>query len=246
MIGVNKISYKGLNCVQIMTSTCEYYYDFDGGGFCSIIDKYGNDWINYSHKSGSKGLYRGIPNMVYPEGYFHPGYGLLHKPMESEIVVQGPEEVWIRTRSHDQRWSVVWYFYDGYAQMIVERANGPFWFLYEGTPGGDISKDNYMLLSNGDRYSIGDSWTQRIGKDRWVCFVSEQAGLLLWHQQGNCSVDSYRLMNDDMTVFGFGRKGLEARIKNRLLTSKNSFIIKLCYEKNEEEIKLFIKEARKR
>ena len=74
------------------------YYDVDGGGFSSIVDVDGNDWISWNSSAGSAGQFRGVPNLVYPEGYMHPGYG----GVTSTLVSAGPLEATIRSVSANE------------------------------------------------------------------------------------------------------------------------------------------------
>lgn len=48
----------------IKTPICKYIYHKDCGGFASIIDNDGNDWISYHNYGGSDGKYRGIQKCV--------------------------------------------------------------------------------------------------------------------------------------------------------------------------------------
>ena len=47
------VSHNGLSTLAIDTATGKYYYDVDGGGFASIIDNDGNDWISWNSAFGS-------------------------------------------------------------------------------------------------------------------------------------------------------------------------------------------------
>ena len=64
---------EGQTSYRIATEIGEWYYHKNGGGFSSLDDVDGNDWIGYQQGGGSSGEYRGIPNLVFPEGHFHPG-----------------------------------------------------------------------------------------------------------------------------------------------------------------------------
>ena len=80
---------------KIETQAGTYYYPPAGGGFSSLDDADGNDWINYNKTvSGNGGTFRGIPNAVSPNngGYFHPG----GTKMLTTLVNQGPLKVTLR------------------------------------------------------------------------------------------------------------------------------------------------------
>ena len=60
--------YEGYSAYKISTPTAEFYYHINSGGFSSIKDKEGNDWVSYhpnlEPESGFKGRFRGIPNIA--------------------------------------------------------------------------------------------------------------------------------------------------------------------------------------
>jgi hypothetical protein len=59
--------------VKIETQTATYFYQKENGGFSSIVDNDGVDWVGFHPTSGSEGAgeFRGIPNAVFPGGGFH-------------------------------------------------------------------------------------------------------------------------------------------------------------------------------
>jgi len=77
---------EGFDAVRVETSSGTYYYTKDGGGFSSIVDEDGNDWVTHNSTFGSAGTYRGIPNLVFPDGFMRPD-GLSTAPT---IVDAGP------------------------------------------------------------------------------------------------------------------------------------------------------------
>ena len=70
---VDGVPDEGLSAYEIGTALGTYYYQKQAGGFSSLLDLQGNDWIGYQPSGGSAGDLRGIPNLVSPEGHFHPG-----------------------------------------------------------------------------------------------------------------------------------------------------------------------------
>jgi hypothetical protein len=193
---------------KIETVNGTYYYHKDGGGFSSLDDRDGNDWISHSTARGSAGDYRGIPNMVHPRdgGYFHPG----RDTARSVLTHQGPLKTTIVSTSEDNDWQVMWQIFPEYAQMSVLKAGGRYWFLYEGTPGGKLDlNDDLVVRSDGTQTTAGTRWTGDIAGEEWVYFADPAVGrsLYLIHHEEDTIVDSYYPMDSVMTVFGFGRSG---------------------------------------
>ena len=64
---------QGRPCFRVETASATYYFQKESGGFSSIVDKNGNDWISFKpdQNSGSAGEYRGLPNLGE---CCHPGY----------------------------------------------------------------------------------------------------------------------------------------------------------------------------
>jgi len=197
---------------KIVTQNATYYYHKLGAGFASMEDADGNDWIGYHPWDGSAGNYRGIPNLVDPEGYFHPG----NTGCTSKIVRQGPIKLKIFSESNDRKWACTWEIYPYYAKLTVLKVAHPYWFLYEGTPGGklDIASD-YCMRSIGERTPASQSWDEDIPEPEWLYFGAGNVNRVLYliHHQDDDFTDSYWPMENNMTVFGFGRKGLNKYLK---------------------------------
>jgi hypothetical protein len=206
------IEYRGQESFKIETQNATYYYHKQGAGFASIIDKDSNDWIGYRPGGGPAGEYRGIPNMGYPEGYCHPGKTVSN----SRIISQGPLKVSILSESNDGKMQCVWDIFPTYARLTVRKMRKPYWFLYEGTPGGKLDEDSDYCIRPGQPGGIktpakvkwdGDlSAPGRSGE--WVCFGDGDRAIYLVHHEDDEAIDSYWPMRGEMTVFGFGRQGL--------------------------------------
>lgn len=69
-IKITEDSDEGQACFKIQTPSATYYYQKEAGGFSSIVDKYGTDWIGYRNSGNPPSLasaasdYRGLPNLV--------------------------------------------------------------------------------------------------------------------------------------------------------------------------------------
>lgn len=194
-----------------------YYYHKDGAGFASIEDRQGNDWIGYKPSGNQQGNYRGIPNAVHgdTESLFHPGA----PDGVSSIRTRGPVKVTIYSRSKLDRWRCTWDIYPRYARLTVLRHGAKYWFLYEGTPGGyhEVHGD-FCVRSGNTQTDCSESWTGDIAGPEWLYFADGglTRSLFLVHEDDDTETDSYWPMGPNhpqvgdggMTVFGFGRSGL--------------------------------------
>jgi hypothetical protein len=212
-----EVEHEGQESFKIETSGATYYYHKQGGGFASIEDKDGNDWLSYNpgvgaaSNSGSGGKYRGLPNLVHPEGCFHPG----SDQCTSRLSARGPVKASIASESQDGKWACRWDIFPFYARLTVLKADHPYWFLYEGTPGGRLDEgSDYCVRSNGTKTLASARWDGDIAAQgetaEWLYFGDGALDRVLYliHEEDDGAVDSYWPMNHEMTVFGFGRKDL--------------------------------------
>ena len=206
---------EGFASFQFNTAIGTYFYHKDGGGFSSLNDKNGKDWINYSTATGSAGDYRGIPNLVPPAsgGFFHPG----RTGVSSQLINSGPLKATFESQVLDAQsqvlWDLKWEIFHDTARMTMIKANTNYWFLFEGTPGGTLEvNQDYMVLANKAQYLTSDKWTMPLTNGEWLYFVdpTQQRSLYLVHHEADNLTDSYSALNDEMTVFGFGRKSVTA------------------------------------
>ncbi|MCY4526712.1 MAG: hypothetical protein OXB89_08895 [Anaerolineaceae bacterium] len=200
--------HEGFASVQITTPGASWIYHLEGGGFAGLVDKAGADWISFHPRGGSDGNFRGIPNLVHPESYFHPG----RTGCNSEIVTNGPLRAVIRSRSNDDAWRCEWTLEPDCARLSVLKALRPYWLLYEGTPGGCLDEQgDYVLLADGRRFAASERWEmERLPEPGWIAFGASDNPNALWllRHVGDGDADSYWPMEGNMTVFGYGRSGL--------------------------------------
>jgi hypothetical protein len=212
---VTTVDDEGQSSFRVQTTNATYFYQKEAGGFSSLHDVNDNDWINYHPLpvNSPSSSYRGIPNMVHPEGLLHPGA----TGHTSTLVHTGPLKTTIRTvidtdGDLSRQWDVLWEFFPAYARMTVNDVEHDYWFLYEGTPGGDLEPDtDFVVRSNGTQTLASKSWTSDLAGEEWVYFADPalNRALYLVNHAEDTLVDSYRPMadaNGDMTVFGFGRQ----------------------------------------
>jgi hypothetical protein len=197
---------------RVQTEAATYFYHKQGGGFSSILDVSGNDWIGYHPTypgSTAGGPSRGLPNPVYPRGYFHPG----STSSSSTLLNSGPLKLTIRTRTVADDWECKWEIYPRYARLTMVSGDSTFWLLYEGTPGGMLEPDNDVIVtSNGTPVLTSQTWIADIAGDEWAYFGDPalNRSLFMAHHENDEIVDSYRPMDGLMTVFGFGRQSINS------------------------------------
>ena len=212
-VSITNVSWQDQSSFQITTPGAIYYYHIYGAGFASMLDQDGKDWISYRPSGGSAGSYRGIPNLVHPEGFFHHG----NTNCTSLVVSVGPLKVKVYSESNDKKWACEWEFYPSYAKMTVLKTNAPYWFLYEGTPGGALDDADFVVRSPapGTRTTIWQSWVANLPAPEWICFgdTNKSRMLYLVHHEDTLAFDSYWQMENNMTVFGFGRRDLLKYLK---------------------------------
>ena len=197
----------------VKTPGATYYYHKEGGGFSSLVDRDGRDWIGYQPGGGPTGEYRGIPNMVFrgaEGGFFHPGHSG-DRGSQTKLLSAEPNAATLLTTSCDGLWQVQWDVYPRYARMRVLRTNPEdpnYWFLYEGTPGGVFNPEASLCArSTGDRTPLTEAWEADLPSPAWVYFTDPERrrSLFLYSEKPSRGPDMYKPMAP-MTVFGFGRK----------------------------------------
>ena len=203
------IQHEGQESIRVRNAVATWYFHLHGAGFASIVDREGHDWLGYHPGGGARGEYRGIPNMVYPEGYFHPG----GSDCVTRVDSTGPLRVVLTSECGGGAWATRWEIFRRFARLTVLRSAGPYWFLYEGTPGGELDEEHdYYALSNGRRYSAGARRDDDLPEPEWLYFGSAGLPRVLWlaHDADDDHPDAYYPMEGAMTVFGFGRQRLRA------------------------------------
>lgn len=235
LITVTEAQHQEQASVIITTPQAKYAFHKQGGGLASMWDKEQHDWISFNRTAGSAGMFRGIPNMVNPGDIFHPG----HTHATTTITTQGPLFLELKSTAEEGGWETVWQFFPQHAHLKVTKspANSKYWFLYEGTPGGSITntntqKDRYTL-ANGSSYDIDVTKEGDLPNPEWIYFhdPSFTRSLFLLHHQNDSATDRYYLMQNNMTVFGFGREGL-----NKFLSGNHSFTLGFIESKSHTQV----------
>jgi uncharacterized repeat protein (TIGR03806 family) len=230
-IRVSDVTLHGdMDCFKVETQTAIYVYGKKGAGFASIVDKDRRDWISYRPGDKSKGEFHGLPKCGQPTKFFHCGYGYgMYKTANvftSRVTVQAADHVRIESETADKKSACAWDFYPTHATMTLLRIDLPtYWFLYEGTPGGKLDADkDFIIRPDGTKTTLDRPWSEVVP---WVCIGSARTpvGLIcVNHQEPEPGeTDSYVSWPfqkeadgsfQDMTVFGFGRKGYKELIQH--------------------------------
>jgi len=186
---------------RIRTQAGTWYYQKPGAGFASLEDRDGNDWIGYTPGGGSAGEYRGIPNMGE---WAHPGYD----NSQSVLEIAGPVRARIRSQTNDSAWEAHWDIFPRFARLTLDRSGGNYWVLYEGTPGGALDANDYCVRSPGLSTGIDTDWNGDLPEPEWAYFGDAGLGRIIYlvHHEDDEHSDQFWQMENNMTVFGFGRQ----------------------------------------
>ncbi|MFK8164273.1 MAG: hypothetical protein AB8H12_17640 [Lewinella sp.] len=239
---ISIVNHLGREHFRIKTASAIYFYDPVAGGFSSIFDKLGNDWVSYAddeapeYPAAAATKYRGVPNLVYggeDDGAGHPG----HQKCESRVVGRNS----IHTVSLSGKWTWTWTFYANTAKLEVKKApaNQPYWFLYEGPAGGAYRPQSTFWATDltNPSYVIQDHFAGNVhrAQHRYMFFGEDRSPYVFFMMQttpdtkqdhisylGNEKIGA-RDSPDGMIVAGFGR----AENATPLLFGANTFLIGL-------------------
>jgi hypothetical protein len=229
---------EGQTSLQIDTDSGSYFYQEQGAGFSSVVDPDGNDWVSYTPGGGSAGEYRGIPNLTYPAGDFHPGA----TSGVTTLVHEGPLRAEIESETLDGLWRVRWVIYPDSAKMTVELADGNYWFLYEGTPGGTLETGvDFLIHSDGTSIPMTVKQTTDLAADEWVYFGDPNVdrALFVAHHSDDAHADLYQPLDDVMAILGFGR----FKTNSLLVEVPNTFSVGLIDRTDHPEVQRLVRSA---
>ncbi|MBT4822595.1 MAG: PQQ-binding-like beta-propeller repeat protein [Lentisphaerae bacterium] len=198
--------WQGQPSYRIETEMGTAVYHRQGAGFASLLDRDGNDWISFRPTGGAAGSYRGIPNLPIQAGGFHPGA----TTCKTTAGTSTPDRVVLNSRTDDGKWSGRWTIMSEIAVFDLAQTALPYWFLYEGTPGGTYDEtQTWMMDSTGRRQYGTKRWERRLPEPRWLCFGTNTSPRVLFladlTPRPRETTDSFWSMQKNMTVFGFGR-----------------------------------------
>lgn len=206
---------QGQESFIVRTPTADYSFHKRGGGLASLVDREGRDWLGYRPTGGYAGDYRGIPQMG---ACCHPGYPDIAPgkiSMITTLEIETPTHVQLLSRSANGLWSLTWNFYPDHISATVNSVGGPYYFGYEGPPGGSIEAlgvfADYLQHADGTtsdmRTETGFDWHADNGNPEWVGMVDPRLGrsLLMIQHQGDNIPDRVWNGDDKMMVVMHGR-----------------------------------------
>lgn len=203
---LDELIYQEQPSFRVRTASYTAVYHQEGCGFAALIDRDGSDWISYRPTGGEYGHYRGIPNMGLA-AFGHPGYAF---GATTVVQQQTADQVQLVSRSAEGAWQTVWDFYPEKIVQTITAVAAPYWWLYEGTVGGQFQPDQqHLILPNGQTHPASQRYTANANAARSVTFVDPASGrgLQLTAHTPEPTVDLYWPMggHGGMTVWGFGR-----------------------------------------
>lgn len=215
---------QGVGAFKLQTNTGTLFIHKSGGGVSSYNDLNGNDWVSWNSSNsptGAAGAWRGIPNSAggSNSGIFHPGNGI----MTATVLNQGPVKATLhflgkKVSGDKERWEGTFEIYPNYTTftMIKTRESAalayPFWFLYEGTPGGQLNPTDYIVFSNGTQINANQTRDGDLPDEEWAYVVDPNVGagraIFLANHKDDTQNDTYFSDSSQvMTILGFGRSG---------------------------------------
>lgn len=206
-----------LECYKIETPIATYFLEKTGAGLAAMIDRDGNDWINFSPEPGSRssGENRGFPNAVHQQAgnYFHPLNQKTDASM-TEVVYAGPDRVSMVATSGNGLWACQYDFYPTHCTFTMAKMppGYHYWVLYEGTPGGQFDLSDWWLTSAvKGKQAMTVKHEGPIPHPSWIAFGDRRLERVLYllHHESDNDPDEFYQMHQAMTVFGFGRSGYD-------------------------------------
>jgi hypothetical protein len=246
----------GMAAAFIVTGSATWTFQLAAGGFSSLTGPDGEEWIGFAPGSGGGGgaanVFRGIPNLVYPDNLGHPG----HERCRSHVE-PSDEVVLITTESLDGLWAWEWRVTEIAANLSVFRvpARRRYWFLYEGTPGGrfEPSRSFWGSDSEGVREDAPDLFAKPgaggpvITPRSFAYFGHRDCArvLLCTHRTAGDEPSFFAYMrateSTGMVVFGFGRDHADGPLP--CLAGPHSFTVQLVEGTDYDEIGRFASRA---
>jgi uncharacterized repeat protein (TIGR02543 family) len=213
---------ESIGAYKIQATTGTLYIHKGSGGVSSYNDLNGADWVSWKNVTGAGGKFRGIPNAGggTNDGIFHPGSG----NMTSTVLNSGPVKVTLhflgkKIQGDTQRWEGTFEIYPNYTVFTMVKTKVspakayPFWFLYEGTPGGLLEPNtDFVVRSNGLQNLAGQTWNGDLPDEEWAYVADPNAGnggraIYFINHTDDTHNDTYSTDTGKlMTILGFGRQ----------------------------------------
>ena len=229
---------EGVAAFKLQTGAGAMYIHKSSGGVSSLNDASGNDWVSWNSSAGAAGSNRGIPNAAggSNEAIFHPGKG----KMTPTIVNQGPIKVTLhflgtKVQGDLERWEGTFEIYPNYTTFTMLKARispavqYPFWFLYEGTPGGQLNPTtDFLVFSNGQQINAGQTRDGDLPDEEWAYVADPNVGtgrsiFLINHKDDTKNDTYFPDTSKVMTILGFGRSASALLMENNTAPREFTF-----------------------
>lgn len=222
---------EGQDAIKVVNQTATYWLQYENGGFSSIEDNEGNDWLSFNPTPGSEsgGEFRGTPNAIFPGGGLHAGFDI----GDTEVIHVGPLKTTVESTVTVPKgtYKMRYEFYGNFVRATMVEAEDSYWFLYEGTPGGAVDGNDTVVRSDGTETDISTSWNEdngigSVNEEEWLYFRDSDVDRFIYfvHNEADDLKDSYYRMdnNGSMTVFGFGRDNEAGSDDHLKMTAENN------------------------
>jgi hypothetical protein len=219
---IQQVEYLDIPHFKISTASADYLFDIHGGGFSSIKDNNGVEWIGFKKGEGkvpeSAGAdFRGLPNLVYrgdDNGSGHPGF------QNCNSKIEGKNKIITETKSGKWKWQWTFENNGAFLEILETDTSRAYWFLYEGTPGGTFDPHNQYWGNNIDGYRTDapplNPDLLAHGNWQWAFFGHKEVDntFFVIQIEADTITDNFSYMGtsregieseDGMVVFGFGR-----------------------------------------
>lgn len=198
---------EGRAAFRIATPRVEWYFLKSGGAFSSAVDPDGRDWIGFHPTPGSQfnGEYRGIGQL--DDNWFHPG----GTQASTVLISDGPNKVTLQSTANvaSGTWVQRVEIYPTFVRStFLQTGTTPWWFLYEGTPGGESyfnGGTGTITLSNGQSVPFSGNFSVDLPANGWVNFAVPSQNRSIFFSHGQADGEEGYHSAGAMTVFGFGR-----------------------------------------
>lgn len=221
-VQIKEIIFKQSSHFKISTSSGTYYLEKNSGGFSSIMDKNGTDWVQFRKTDSARvpesaaSDFRGLPNLVHrgeQGGIGHPGFikCFSEKLNDSTII----------TKSHSGNYELKYTFSSRVVKVEITRADPSrkYWFLYEGPIAGKFDPETNLIFTDQglcDEQPDISKANYITGNFSWICTGDKNYNqvLLIKHETQDTLTDVAMFMGssengndseDGMVVIGFGR-----------------------------------------
>ncbi len=234
-----------LECFKISTPIATYWLDKVGAGFSRMEDQDGNDWIGFHPEpgSGAAGEWRGFPNAVYKEAgnYFHATNAATDRSITKVRHVSN-DRVTITAESGNGLWGCQYDFFPTHCTFTMTRMppDRKYWVLYEGIPGGQYDDDDWWITSAiQNPQPLTKRYEGHIPSPTWIAFGDKRLNrvLYVYHHEDDEHPDYFYQMQQKMTVFGFGRRGLDKFLESVPQQFSIGFIESTRHETISQEIR---------